>query len=146
MKVGVAAVRLALAALGVVALVGTAAAQSSTSGDIQGVVKDPTGNNVANATVVANGPQGARASTSDAQGNYLVEFLTPGVYDVTATAQGFQPVTQRGVQVRLGSRVTLNLALAPLAEAEETVTITATAPTVDTSSSGVNTQITSDLI
>src|SRR5579859_6919584 len=130
--------RALLAAAGVVALASPAFAQSSTSGDIQGVIRDPSGKTVGAATVVANGPQGARATTTDGDGNYLIEYLTPGTYDITATAQGFQPVTQRGVQVRLGTRVTLNLALAPLAEAEETVTITAAPPTVDTSSTAVN--------
>ncbi len=146
MKRWSAALRLALAAFGLVAFAGTAAAQSSTSGDIQGIVRDPSGAPVAGATVVANGPQGARATTTDASGAYLIEFLNPGNYDVTATAQGFQPVTQRGVQVRLGTRVTLNLALAPMAEAEETITITAAAPTVDTTTTSTQTVIGSDLI
>lgn len=141
-----AALRAALATFGVVAMAGTAAAQSSTSGDIQGVVRDPAGAIVAGATVVANGPQGARATTTDASGQYLIEFLNPGSYDVTATAQGFQPVTQRAVNVRLGTRVTLNLALAPMAEAEETITITAAAPTVDTGTTSTSTSITSDMI
>lgn len=138
--------RLLVAAVVLVAFPGIAAAQSSTSGDIAGIVRDPNGAPVAGATVVANGPQGARAATTDASGSYLVEFLTPGLYDVTATAQGFQPVTQRGVSVRLGTRVTLNLSLSPMAETTETVTITASAPTVDTSTSSVSTNIGSDLI
>jgi hypothetical protein len=146
MKVWRAALRASLAAIGLVAMVGTAAAQSSTSGDVQGVVRDPSGKEVAGATVVANGPQGARATTTAADGSYLIEFLTPGNYDVTATAQGFQPVTQRNVQVRLGTRATLNMNLAPLAEAEETVTITAAAPTVDTGTTSTSTSIGSDLI
>jgi hypothetical protein len=137
--------RMLLAAV-VVAFPGIAAAQSSTSGDISGLVRDPNGSPVAGATVVASGPQGARASTTDASGNYLIEFLTPGSYDVTATAQGYQPVTQRNLQVRLGTRVTINLSLSPMAETAETVTITASAPTVDVSSTGVSTNIGSDLI
>ena len=138
--------RLLVAAVAFVAFPGLSRAQSSTSGDIAGIVRDPNGAPVAGATVVANGPQGARAATTDASGSYLVEFLTPGSYDVTATAQGFQPVTQRGVSVRLGTRVTLNMALSPMAETTETVTITATAPTVDTSTTSVSTNIGQDII
>lgn len=141
-----AALRSALAVIGMTVIAGSAAAQSSTSGDIQGVVRDPSGAPVAGATVVANGPQGARATTTGANGSYLIEFLNPGTYDVTATAQGYQPVTQRGVAVRLGTRVTLPMQLAPMAEAEETITITAAAPTVDTSSTSIDTNIGSDLI
>jgi len=138
--------RLLIAAVAFVAFPQLAAAQSSTSGDIAGIVRDPNGAPVAGATVVANGPQGARATTTDASGSYLVEFLTPGSYDITATAQGFQPVTQRGVGIRLGTRVTLNMALSPMAETTETVTITASAPTVDTSSSSVSTTYGQDVI
>lgn len=140
------ALRTVVAIVTVAAIPRIAAAQSSTSGDIAGTVRDAGGTPVANATVVADGPQGARAGVTDSRGAYLIEFLTPGLYDVTATAQGFQPVTQRGVQVRLGTRITLNLALAPMAETEETLTITAAAPTVDTTTTSVNTNIGSDLI
>ena len=141
-----AALRLVLATAVMVVFGGIAAAQTSTSGDIAGVVRDPSGAPVSGATVVANGPQGARATTTDANGSYLIEFLNPGSYDITATAQGFQPVTQRAVSVRLGARASVNLAVAPMAETEETITITAAAPTVDVGTTSTSTNIGSDII
>lgn len=140
------ALRIVLATALMVVFGGIAAAQTSTSGDITGVVRDPSGAPVAGATVVANGPQGARATTTDANGSYLIEFLNPGSYDVTATAQGFQPVTQRAVSIRLGARSSVNLAVAPMAETEETITITAAAPTVDVGTTSTSTNIGADII
>jgi len=69
-----------------------APAQSSQSGGVTGVVKDPSGALVRGATVeVYNGETGVmeRRVTTDADGLYAARLLRPGPYRVEVTDQGF---------------------------------------------------------
>lgn len=70
----------------------TAVAQSLISGDVTGIVSDPSGAVVPNATVTIknNGNGHTQTTTSNASGVYRFSLLSPGSYTVTATAQGFQ--------------------------------------------------------
>ena len=67
------------------------AAQGVQTGSVRGVVKDTTGQVVPQVTVRAESPaqQGARVTTSDAAGAYLLQGLAPGaVLHVLATDPG----------------------------------------------------------
>src|ERR1700757_2491311 len=77
--------------------------QTANTGAIAGSVSDPSGAFVPHAAVVING-QGTgekRALATDAEGNFLVQFLSPGSYDVTVRASGFEPFTLTGVRVQI---------------------------------------------
>jgi hypothetical protein len=81
--------------LGLVLLVAAvfAPAQSSESGGITGVVKDPSGALVRGASVeVYNGETGVmeRRATTDADGLYAARLLRPGPYRLEVTAQRFR--------------------------------------------------------
>ena len=46
-----------------------------------------------------------------AQGRFFAPFLTPGTYAVRVELSGFSPVERKGVEVRLGQRVSLDFTL-----------------------------------
>ena len=66
-----------------------------TRGAIEGVVKDASGAILPGATVEATGAMGVVSTTADASGAYRFPALSPGVYQVTATLQGFKPARAR---------------------------------------------------
>lgn len=71
-----------------------ARAQSITTGDITGIVTDPSGAVVPNASVqLKNTDTGAaQQRTTNTQGVYRFQLLGPGNYTVTASAQVFKPL------------------------------------------------------
>lgn len=109
----------------VVSLVATTAFGQTETGQIAGTVLDPQNNAVVGATVVAKSvATGAeRTVTSGADGRYLITNLQPGLYDVTASGTGFQPVTQRA-QVTVGGKLDLDLSLS-LTQTTANVTVVA---------------------
>jgi uncharacterized surface anchored protein len=90
--------------------------QTANSGAIAGTVSDPSGALVPGAKVVVNsqGTAEKRDLATDAEGNFSAQFLTPGDYDLTVRAAGFEPFILKRVQVQITevSKVKLQLALA----------------------------------
>src|SRR5712691_6836953 len=100
--------------------------QTANTGAIAGTVSDPSGALVPRAAVVING-QGTgekRDLATDAEGNFSVQFLTPGSYDMTVRASGFEPFILTGVQVQITEVSKLKIQLA-LSGAKEQVTVSA---------------------
>src|SRR5438270_13449577 len=77
--------------------------QTANTGAIAGAVSDPSGALVPHAALVINaqGTGEKRAVVTDAEGNFSVQFLTPGSYDVTVRAFGFEPFILTGVRVEI---------------------------------------------
>src|SRR5215467_2842425 len=77
--------------------------QSSTSGDLSGVITDPSGAVVPNAKVTAtsDGTGQVFNTTTNGEGFYRFSFMKPGSYTVAASATGFQANTRK-VQVGIG--------------------------------------------
>ncbi len=69
------------------------------TGGLRGRVTDEKGTPLPGAIIRAKGPQGSKAAQSDGSGNYSIGFLTPGVYEVTASIDGFNTVIQSGVEI-----------------------------------------------
>src|SRR5277367_4840748 len=65
--------------------------QSTTAGDIAGIVTDPTGAIVpgANVTLKSQATGTSQSATTNAQGYYRFSSLAPGQYLVIVTAPGF---------------------------------------------------------
>src|SRR6267154_2165836 len=89
--------------------------QTANTGAIAGTVSDTSGALVPRAAVVINsqGTGERRDLATDAEGNFLVQFLTPGNYDLTVRAAGFDPFILNGVQVQITevSRLKIQLGL-----------------------------------
>src|SRR5438445_13325815 len=73
--------------------------QTANTGAIAGAVSDPSGALIPRAAVVidSEGTREKRDLATDAEGSFLVQFLTPGSYDVTVRASGFEPFILTGV-------------------------------------------------
>jgi hypothetical protein len=79
------------------------------SGDISGVVTDPSGARIKGVKVTATEAERGitRIAESDDSGDYRLVLLPPGTYRVRAEAPGFAVKNITGVQVRVGDIVTL---------------------------------------
>lgn len=98
-------------------------------GSIFGQVTDPSGASVPNATVtVTDETKGTSVQvTTNQSGEYLVPHLIPDVYDVKASATGFRPVENTGVQVAADTSPKVVLKLG-IGSASESVTVTTEEP------------------
>jgi len=107
-----------------VTAVASMGAQTSTTGDIAGVVTDPTAAVVPGVSVtLQNLDTGSSTSTtSSSQGAYNFPLVQPGNYSIAASGAGFQKVTRK-VTVALGSSVTANLQL-PVSSQSESIDVT----------------------
>jgi hypothetical protein len=84
------------------------------TGSISGKVVDDFGEPVAAASVVVrNGAKQEFKTTSSATGEYRLEKLPAGSYDVTVTALQMQPYGQKGVAVDAARTLGLDVALRP---------------------------------
>jgi hypothetical protein len=98
-------------------------AQTNITGDLVGIVTDPTGAIVSGATVtVASLATGTtRSITTSSAGEYRVSQLPPGAYSITITATGFEKSRQT-IDVGAGTVVSANATLT-IGKASETVEI-----------------------
>ena len=110
----------------------TAWAQTSTTGVIEGRVRDQEGNPIAGATVTGVANRAPAAGVTDLQGRYTLANLPPGTYKVRAEAPGKSSVVLDGVNVSINTRTRVDITL--VAGQTESVTVTAEAPVVDTKS------------
>src|ERR1700744_1139045 len=89
--------------------------QKADTGAIAGTVSAPSGALVPRAAVVINSQETGekRDLATDAAGNFSVQLLPPGDYDLTVRAPGFEPFILNGVQVQITevSKVEIQLAL-----------------------------------
>src|SRR6202140_2062114 len=114
-------------------------AQTTTTGDISGVVTDPTGAVVPNVSVMLKNVDtgSSQSATTNLLGAYRFALLSPGNYSVSASASGFQSITRR-VSVALGSSAAGNLQLA-LSSSSTTVEVSGQTSTVETDDANLNT-------
>src|SRR6202167_5693916 len=130
---------MAFIVLFVVTAVASLGAQTATTGDIAGVVTDPTAAVVSGVSVtLKNLDTGSSTSTiTNSQGSYNFAFLQPGNYSISASGSGFNK-TIRKVAVALGSSVTANLQLA-ISSQSETVEVTDAVTGVQTEDANLET-------
>ncbi len=107
-------------------------AKGQSTGSLTGVVTDPTGAVVPNATVkvhsLATGAD--RNLVTDSAGLYAAPSLQPGDYSVQVTAAGFGMDTVQKVTIDVDTKVTANLKLS-IASAGATVEVNSTASLIE---------------
>ncbi|HEY1805041.1 MAG TPA: TonB-dependent receptor [Terracidiphilus sp.] len=107
-------------------------------GTITGVVQDPSGAVIGNASVTLTNidlGQVLNAKT-DGAGIYVFSPIKIGNYKITATAQGFETTTQNNLHLDMQQRLNVVVMLKPGA-ATETVTVNTEAPLMQTQESSV---------
>ena len=129
-----------------VSLLWTAAAFAQYSGNVQGVVTDPTGAAVNNASVrLRNADTGIEAAaTTSVSGNYRFSSLGPGNYVVSAEASGFRR-TEAKFTLSTAETKGINLTLS-LAGAQQEVTVEVSPPVVDTDDSRLEATLSSNTV
>jgi outer membrane receptor protein involved in Fe transport len=118
------------------------------TGSIAGTVKDGSGAVLPGATITVSGPalQRENATTASANdGSYRVPLLPPGVYQVSVELSGFKPVTRQNIEVALNQQTTVDLTLG-LAGVSEAVSVTGSAPVVETTRSDITNRVTNRTI
>lgn len=104
-----------------------------TTTTLTGTVTDSTGAAVPNAQVTATntGTSLARTVATNSQGEYRVEFLPVGSYQVEVNAPGFKKFVHSGVVLQINETARVD-ALLQIGGTNETVTVTSEAPLVNT--------------
>ena len=109
-----------------------------TTGNIVGVVQDPTGAVVPNAELALKQVDTGetRTTRSSDSGEFRVPFLPPGAYTITTTAGGFKSNTLSNIVLRVDQTINLVVKL-ELGQSSETVEVTGSAPLVDSVTSSL---------
>jgi hypothetical protein len=119
-----------------------AAAQSISSAQLNGVVKDQTGAAIPGATVTAtDASKGlSRSTVSDGLGNYQLLQLPPGTYSILVDAKGFDETQQNGVVLTVGEQASLPFTL-KIGGVYEKIVVNAGAEIVETERSSESTTV-----
>jgi hypothetical protein len=133
----------ALTAFGAVTLV----AQTAGAGSITGTVTDPAGAVVPEANVVIHntGTDADRTVVTNGSGIYSATFLQPGSYEMTVTRPGFTKIERKGLTLEVGRTLTIDFSLA-VESGNQTVSITAEAPVVDTDKTEFSQEVSQNLV
>ena len=115
------------------------AAQVSTA-SVQGIIRDSSGASIPSASLtLRNRATGIeQTTTSNNSGEYVFVNIPPGPYDLKVSKQGFQSSKQEDFPLSVSQSANLNFTL-PVGSAEQTVTVAAEAPTIESSTAELGT-------
>ena len=110
----------------------------STTGSIQGIVKDNQGAVVPGATVTVRSvlTNATRSATTDGNGAYRFLNLPVGNYELTAELAGFSKYVRDGITVSLNQDAVVEIQIQP-ASISESIQVTADAPLLNTTNQEV---------
>ena len=120
-------------------LAATAWAQNTSTTSLVGTVTDTGGGAVVGAKVTAvnKGTQDTYNTTTNEQGNYRIEFIRVGTYNLTIEQAGFQRFEKRDILVET-NRVVRNDAQLSVGSVSESITVEATASVIRTDDASVS--------
>ena len=121
----------------------TVQAQSISGGKLTGTVTDDKGEPLPGVALEITSPaliSGKRAATTTAKGNYVFLDLPVGRYKLTATIPSFKTAVQENIDISVGSSLNVDLTM-QMGAIEETITVTAAGPIVDTKTSGIDSKL-----
>ena len=128
-------------------LIASSYGQIATITSLVGTVTDSSGKAIAGAKITA-----VDAATLDqynavtnADGNYRIDFVRVGTYNVSAEYQGFKTVKQAGSIVSINQIVRNNFTMSP-GSVQESITVEAAAPVIKTDDATISATITSKQI
>jgi len=90
---------------------------------ILGNVSDSSGAAIPGATVTVVSPSTGitKTTVTGTQGQFEVQYLTPGSYDVTLQASGFAKQTRSGIVIQIGQQQKIDFTLSISAQQESVV-------------------------
>src|SRR5437773_757896 len=115
----------------------------SNAADLQGVVRDPNGAVVANASVTARNTatNSSREATTNDEGFYKIVSLPPGEYEVTVKAPNYKTAVVSSVKITVGQTANQDIPL-EVGDVTATVTVTSVSPNiVETTATSVNSTV-----
>jgi hypothetical protein len=114
---------------------------------LSGLITDERGGAVPDAAVTIKnvGTGVVREVTTNGDGFYSAPNLLPGSYDVTVTAKGFQTTVQKEVTLTVGATQALNFEMR-VGQLNQTVEVSATPPSVQTTSSTISATVDSTTV
>jgi hypothetical protein len=123
----------------VLSLAGSLLAQDASTGAVRGTVLDITGARIAGAEVRLISTQTGveRSVNASREGLFIFQLLPPGEYVIAVTAPGMAGLRRDGLRVEVGGELDLALPM-EVAGTHETITVSGTAPTVETLPTGVS--------
>jgi outer membrane receptor protein involved in Fe transport len=102
---------------------------------------------VADVVVTATSPnlQGEQVVVTDAQGQYRIPQLPPGVYTLRFDKESFRPFSRSEIQLRLDRTIRVNVEMLP-EEMSEEIIVKGTPPTIDVGSTSTGVNVDQDFI
>ena len=96
-------------------------------GSLTGKVEDETGEALFAANVVVKGPaiEGTRGAITNDEGNYRIDRLPPGIYEITISYIGYETTVVSGVEIRTGESTTRDFTLTAVALIGQQVVVSA---------------------
>lgn len=131
--------RTALGLFVVALLLGTTPLQAQVdTGAILGTIKDSSGGAISGASVTLTneGTDAKETFTTGADGTYEFTPVKVGSYKITATAPGFESLSQIKIAVDVGSNVVIDFTLKP-GQTSTSIEVTAALPVLETQSGSV---------
>ena len=128
-----------LAVLLLVSGMAVPAAGQATSGVIAGTITDAQSGVLPGVTLtLRNAESGTtRMAVTETDGRYRIGGVPPGTYDLKAELAGFAPREVKGMTLTIGAELTSNLTL-QLEGVQESLTVTAQSPVVETTKTDVS--------
>ena len=117
---------------------GTAWAQSVSSAQVSGVVRDSSGGALpgADVTITKIDTGAVRSVVTSADGTFVLPNLPVGPYQLKVALQGFNTYVQDGIVLQVSSNPQINVTLA-VGTVSEQVTVTANTTMIETHSTGI---------
>jgi hypothetical protein len=109
---------------------------------ITGVVTDPSGAPIANASVTAKDTQRGTTSTTQTNdaGAYNLPRVPIGIYELRAEAKGFQTAVRSAITLEINQNARVDIAMT-IGEVSQTVEVTGSAPILQTETTQLGTII-----
>jgi hypothetical protein len=117
--------------------------QSSSRGNLGGVVYDSSRSSVPGAEVTITGPIGTQTQITNDQGTFLFSTLIPGSYSVKVHKAGFKVASSQSSEVLINKTTSIEVVL-ETGDVSEVVEVNAATVTVDTSTSAVTSDFSDD--
>ena len=117
------------------------------TGTIQGVVTDNTGAAIpgASVTIVETTTNTTHQTTTDSGGRFIVPFVDPGIYSVTAEAHGFKAAKQNDILVQVTETRPVDFRL-EVGAVTETIEVNSSNQSLDTDTSSMGQTVQSQTI